>query len=135
MALGSSPDILNFICGNICLQKGEVILGTDMSGYHRRIEESMFEEPNFCRLIQWDIEGGRHPTEEDYLVAAAGGCLLLQGECRQIIPDQIFPLTCSAILHLRQTLHGAICHGATVKVRLIASVSECPRDTVDAPRG
>ena len=35
----------------------------------------MFEEPNFCRLIQWDIEGGRHPTEEDYLVAAAGGCL------------------------------------------------------------
>ena len=34
----------------------------------------MFEEPNFCRLIQWDIEGGRHPTEEDNLVAA-GGCL------------------------------------------------------------
>lgn len=44
------------------------------------------------------------------------------GESRQIIPDRIFPLTCSTILHLRQTLHGAICHGATVKARLIASV-------------
>ena len=44
------------------------------------------------------------------------------GESRQIIPDRIFPLTCSPILHLRQTLHGAICHGATVKARLIASV-------------
>ena len=81
----------------------------------------MFEEPNFCRLIQWDIEGGRHPTEEDNLVAAAGGCLR-PGRDPQIIPDQIFPLTCSPILHLRQTLHGAICHGATVKARLIASV-------------
>ena len=56
----------------------------------------------------------------------SGGCrrgvFARQGESRQIIPDRIFPLTCSTILHLRQTLHGAICHGATVKVRLIASV-------------